>query len=81
MIKFRFHRGGLEESMQTCVELENFEALKEHIKSEFPGVVTESIRIEDYSKEPDERIGWKHTKVVKVSFGEELFPIGFCEVE
>ncbi len=61
-MKYREHRGGLSESMETVVEVSDREALLEHIRKvaqawpTFPPVTTETVHIRPYGW--DERIGW-----------------------
>ncbi len=57
--KFRFHKGGLQESIETTVEVTSLEALKDHINKEslFPrGYSKDDIKIKPYCFDP--RTGW-----------------------
>ena len=69
-MKFREHRGGLAESMQTQVELADRAALLEHIRKlaepwpTFPPVTEETVRVEPYYLERDDRTGWEQTGIV-----------------
>ena len=63
-MKFREHRGSLNESLQTLVDLDDFDALVEHIKTLFaemgagaPPVNHDTVRSEFYVYDP--RIKWQ----------------------
>ena len=62
MIKFRWHRGGLKESMDTVVEIEpTMVSLHKEIVKVFPSLSNKPITIEDITVDPytyDERIFW-----------------------
>jgi hypothetical protein len=66
-MKFREHRGGLAESMQTVVEVADHAALLAHIRKlaelwpTFPPVNEKTVQIKPYGY--DARIGW-HTHIV-----------------
>lgn len=70
-MKFREHKGGLDESMATCIDLADYDALLAHLKSLLrpwqgalqEDVTPESVRVELYSG-ADDRIGWKQTWMV-----------------
>jgi hypothetical protein len=80
---FREHRGGLSESMATLVEVEDLEALTDHIAKLLAPydfrVVASALEILPYGP-VDERNGW-HTHIVKlqgygvVGFLSEAFSI------
>lgn len=61
-MKFREHRGGLAESMDTVIEVSDGEALLEHVRNlaqrwpTFPAITAETVHVEPYGR--DERIGW-----------------------
>ncbi len=73
MTRFREHRGGLADSMETMVELTTMEELKSHVKKllwQFD-VPANNLRFDDIQVKPygchcwpDERIGWAETWVV-----------------
>lgn len=74
---FRFHRGGLNESMETVTEIESFEELIMLITSSWD-VQPTRITIEPYMF--DERIGWD-TQLVRVVLAGETanvsYPVGY----
>lgn len=64
-MKFRFHRGGLAESLQTVVEVSTLDALADLLSDEIEHpVAVEAIKIEPYAQ--DRRIGWD-THIVTIS--------------
>lgn len=82
-MKFREHRGALDDSMATCVELADRSALVEHIRkiavvNLHPGIeiVEEQIVIRPYVMTPDTRIGWNATYMVSIL---GIGPIGFTD--
>lgn len=72
-MKFREHRGGLADSMQTEVELVDHDALLAHIRHLLrhyptaPEVTPETVDIQPYSY--DERIGWTTYIVTLKKYG------------
>jgi len=80
MTLFRFHKGGLEESMNTVVEVDDLTHLKELISKKWK---IECVRLEIQHYGYDERIEWD-TYIVKATFAkgpslkkQESFPVGF----
>lgn len=75
---FRFHRGGLDEAMQTVIEVESLIQLKSYIKKDLEKgyLFLKDIKIEPYVF--DHRIGWD-THIVIGSFHNDVsdFPVGF----
>jgi hypothetical protein len=72
-MKFREHRGGLDESMETCVEIANYAQLLDHIGNIFKDPPLNNfkfdprqVHISSYSMSPDTRIGWEHTYIVTI---------------
>ena len=69
-MKFREHRGSLAESMDTVVELEGRNALLRHCQELLApyqfNFEPEALKVEPYSREPDTRIDWDQTYVVKI---------------
>jgi hypothetical protein len=68
-MKFREHRGQLEDSLETMVELADNDALWAHIRNllrpyDFEVTMISTIL---YLDKPDERIGWPETYIVKVA--------------
>ena len=82
-MKFREHRGGLAESMETCVEIASYGQLLDHIGNIFqePPLNTfafdpRKVHVKEYSMEPDARIGWPATYIVTV---DGYGPLGFTD--
>ncbi len=79
---FRFHRGGLEESLKTTIVVKNFNDLYTAIANEFDITASwsASIEIEPYPAENnfDARIGW-HTHLVTANIydKEKYVPVGY----
>lgn len=70
-MKFRFHRGSLDESLATTVEVDSLLELRRIIEKEWQ-LGDESLSIESYGY--DERIGWDtHIVLWKNS------PVGFLD--
>lgn len=66
--KFRRHRGGLHESMQTLVEISSFAELVTELNKElkpYGGVSADTVWVERYGG-ADKRIGWHETWAVFV---------------
>lgn len=71
-MKYRPHRGILADAMKESVELSDRDALYRHIQqTEGDGTIV----VARYMDGPDERIGWKHTRIVLLNGT----PVGFCE--
>lgn len=73
---FRFHRGSLDESMQTVIEIWSYEHLLSHIRKHWDPPIS-SLKIEPYCL--DERIDWD-THIVYIAIGNDtklLLPVGF----
>lgn len=73
---FRFHRGGLDESMETVTEVESFEHLMELIETEMDLEISH-CHIMPYVK--DDRIDWNTHLVRIVAQGSHqgFFPVGY----
>jgi len=71
LVKFRFHRGGLQESMATMVE-DTPEKIRELIFKEFPG--KRKLESEPYGRGRDERVGWENLHIVLL----DGHPVGFA---
>jgi len=74
--EFRFHRGGLQESMDTRVNVRNIDDLVNVINKEFtygPKITKDEITIEPYGN--DKRIAW-HTHIVIGPHGVIVFMNG-----
>jgi hypothetical protein len=74
-VKFREHRGGLAESMQTVVEVEDFNALLDHLhklaepwQPNVPPMNADTVHVEPYGG-VDERIGWDTYIVTLKGYG------------
>ena len=65
---FRYHCGGLEESIKTCVVLPNsMAALREHLAKRYPFAMDQDrppVRVEPYALHGDDRIGWDEVWIV-----------------
>ena len=70
---FRFHKGGLEESMQTMKVIDSFEHLLVMV-SGYWGVPFTKMTIEPYHY--DDRIKWD-TQIVMIHHADKSFPVGF----
>jgi hypothetical protein len=70
---FRFHRGGLEESMQTVIEIKSFEQLLITIIDGWD-INPTKVEIKPYIY--DERIHWD-THFVIIHVGESNYPVGY----
>jgi hypothetical protein len=79
-MKYRDHRGGLAESLETMVDLPATRAaLIAHLATTWPfscGLALDDLTIERYHESGDERIGWKEVWIVALpGFGV----IGFTD--
>lgn len=67
-MKFREHRGGLDESMSTCIEVADHDALVSHIRRQLSQYHFEfdshQLKVEPYAS--DKRIGWLDTHIVTI---------------
>lgn len=77
LILFRFHRGGLSESMETVIEVKTFEHLIMHIQEHWE-VQPAMVSIDPYMY--DARIDWD-TQIVQIAVGiqgrQVIYPVGF----
>lgn len=71
-MKYRDHRGGLDESMATQIEVNNIDELKDHLNKTWNGLGTtvEEIKFEYYGY--DSRINW-NTHLVSVRLNVDDF--------
>ena len=85
---FREHRGGLEESMATCITLPSRHALLLHLRKLllpfFVYVTDEKLHIREYNKgRGDARIGWSELYIVTIDgfgvIGWTNAPCGYDE--
>lgn len=74
-MKFRPHRGSLQEAMRELKEVNSLQEIADYI-----GEPIDNIRIEEYRNGADNRIGWPITAIVirKYHDGSE-FPCGFTD--
>lgn len=86
-MKFRQHRGGLAESMETLVVLGNWDELKGYIKGLLwswptaPEVTDQTLHVKLYVDRGDSRIGWEKTYIVTLDeYGVLGFTDGPCPV-
>lgn len=72
-VQFREHRGSLADSVKTLQTFHTRDELVRYAASAVrpynPYVELDDVTIEPYSDQPDERIGWSRTFVVKVAGG------------
>lgn len=73
MIKYRPHRGSLEDAMQEAREFENYEDMKRHVLREHAIWNTDGVTMFDLDDivigdvhGDDDRIGWKNVRYVCV---------------
>lgn len=84
-IKFRFHRGSLEESMKTYKEFNSVSEMFEHIESEWSDTLTTDDLVIGDSLGKDDRIGWKSYRYVGTKrIGNTVYScpqcIGMCDL-
>jgi len=78
-MKFRLHRGGLAESMETVVEIEDREELVKHINKKHsfgPKLTSNDLSINPYGY--DARIKWD-THIVTIPYGVIGFLDGYLK--
>jgi len=77
-MKYRFHRGGLDEAMKTVVEVHSLEQLKNHIqKHEWDN---KPIELKFKKCQYDDRIGWDTWMVLsKLEDENEYYPDGWTD--
>ena len=78
-IRFRFHRGGLAESMETVGTFASVDAVKRHIAQDlahFIDVAPDAIHARRYSKDGDPRIGWQDLFIITI---DGYGAIGFAD--
>lgn len=86
MIKYRPHKGGLEEAMNHSRSFSSIEEMVQYIASTSDGMYEENdIIIDDMSLGEDKRIGWKDVRYVLTRKIGDVhlympFPIGFCDI-
>lgn len=79
-MKFRFHHGGLDDSMSTVVEIEpTLYALTTHINKSYPGIEKECLQVYPYGY--DERINWNTHIVHSTQDGVIGFTDGPLDLE
>jgi len=74
---FRFHKGGLDESMETIVKISSFEELVTIIAEYWDSPFTQ-ITINPYNY--DERIKWD-TQMVMIHVDDKKYPVGYLNKE
>ena len=78
-IRFRFHRGGLAESMETVGTFASVDDVKRHIAQDlahFIDVAPDAIHARRYSKDGDPRIGWQDLFIITI---DGYGAIGFAD--
>lgn len=73
-IKFRFHRGGLEESMETIIEVKDLNEIVKFLKAKEPGAYVGFLSCKYYGF--DDRINWDTWIVL-----DDGYPLGFSDGE
>lgn len=77
-MKFREHRGGLDESMATCIEVADRDALVSHIRRQLSqyhyGFEPYLLKVTPYGS--DKRIGWLDQHIVTI---EGYGVVGFTD--
>lgn len=74
-MKYRHHRGSLEDSMKTVVDFSTIEELRAHLDKvySFTGKTVAEIKFKYVGM--DERIGWNTYYVLQRFDGEEIFTV------
>ena len=78
--KVRFHRGSLEDSMETYFEPKDWNDFVSHCVKEDSDIIVDSIKCELYYDEPDTRIDWNETWMITARFPYDKkhdYPIAF----
>jgi hypothetical protein len=68
-IRFRFHRGSLDASMETARTFASVDDAKQHIVQDLKphiDVASDSIRARRYGKDGDPRIGWQDLFIITI---------------
>jgi hypothetical protein len=73
ILQFRFHKGGLVDSMSTVTDIESMGHLITHIKHYWT-IPFDGLTIEHYCW--DERIAWD-TYIVMAQVKDDRYPVGF----
>lgn len=78
-MRFRMHRGSLDESMKTTVNVDGRAGLAAHIREKFidlgPIFEDHQLTVDPYNGD-DDRIGWNDVHIVTIiGYGV----VGFCE--
>lgn len=85
MIKFREHRGGLAESMETMRTFETVRELKEYLQLLFGWFTASKAYASPYAHDSDggdHRIGWENVHIISSrGYGVLGFTNGFVELE
>ena len=74
MIKFREHRGNLEESIKTAKEFNNGSELIDYLKEKFK---VEKVKSSPYFQHYDCRVDWKKTHIITIDPGPGV--LGFSD--
>lgn len=79
-MKFRFHTGGLKESMATMIEVKNLQELKDAVNGKWQQFnrSVEKLRFDHYGF--DSRIGWNTYLVLcKLTGMDNYIPVGMSD--
>lgn len=78
-MRFRMHRGSLDESMKTVIDVDGFNGLAAHIREKFidfgPTFDDSQLKIKAYGGD-DARIGWRDVHIVTI---DGYGVVSFCE--
>lgn len=77
-MKYRDHRGGLKESMETVIEVHNVQEIIDHLNRiyESTGMIVEEVKFG--ANIFDERTGWDTYYVLQRFKGEDKFTVAGC---
>jgi len=79
MIKYRPHRGGLDEAMKEYKEFTDIAEMLKHIEQTHDGMLTTNDIVIGESLGEDSRIGWKSTRYICTTrYGNEKYSIPQC---
>lgn len=79
MIKYRPHRGGLDEAMKEYKEFTDIAEMLKYIEQTHEGKLTTHNIVIDESHGEDSRIGWKSSRYVCTTrYGNEKYSVPQC---
>ena len=85
MIKYRPHRGSLEDAMREALEFADIADMLKHIEEQWDGAIETKDIVISESHGKDERIGWESSRYICAKkCGDEVYDIpqciGFCDL-